>query len=65
MSQKTVTVKIKKDGSGLMSFDLNGFQGSGCDIIKEIENAMGMITKTEDTQERHLYEIPDPVFCNV
>ena len=60
--EETVKIKIKKDGSGEMSFDLNGFVGTGCDAIKQIEEAMGNITHTEETEEAHLHEIPDPAF---
>ncbi len=60
--EEKVVIKIKKDGSGQMSFDLDGFVGEGCNIIKDIENSLGMVTHTEDTEEMHLHEIPDPVF---
>ena len=60
--EEQVKVKIKKDGSGQMSFDCEGFIGEGCDIIKDIENALGNITHTEDKEEAHLYENPDPAF---
>lgn len=60
--QETVKIKIKKDGSGQMSFDLEGFVGSGCDIIKDVEAQLGMITHTEATEEANLYEIPDPAY---
>lgn len=62
MPQEQVKVTIKKDGSGMMSFDLNGFVGEGCDVIKDIEMALGTVEHTEDTQERYLYENPDPAF---
>jgi len=60
--EEKITVKIKKDGSGNMSFDCNGFIGEGCDVIKDIENALGMVTYSENKEEAHLYENPDPVF---
>jgi hypothetical protein len=60
--QETVKITIKKDGSGQMKFDLNGFQGEGCNVIKEIESALGMIEHTEETEEAHLFENPDPAF---
>jgi len=62
MAQETVKVKIKKDGSGIMSFETQGFIGEGCDIIKDIEMALGTVEHTEDTEERYLYENPNPAF---
>ncbi len=62
-SPKTIKVVIKKDGSGEISFDLDGFIGNSCDELEQIENAMGHC-KREDTHER-LYEQPDPAFINV
>ena len=62
MAQETVTVKIKKDGSGVMSFETQGFVGEGCDIIKDIEMALGTVQHTEATEEAYLHTIPDPVF---
>ena len=60
--QETVTVKIKKDGSGAMSFDANGFVGEGCNILKDIESTLGIVTNTEEKDEMYQYEIPDPVY---
>jgi len=62
MPQETVTVKIKKDGSGVMSFETEGFIGEGCDIIKDIEMAIGTVTTTEATAEAFMYDNPDPVY---
>ena len=62
MPQEKVTVKIKKDGSGVMSFETEGFVGEGCDIIKDIEMAIGTVTHTEATAEAYLHSNPDPVF---
>jgi len=64
MAREEVKITIKKDGSGLMSFDLDGFTGSGCDIIKDIEMAIGNIETTEATAEAFQYDIPDPQFIN-
>lgn len=60
--QQTVKVKIKKDISGMMSFDCEGFTGEGCDIIKDIEQTLGTVTHQEDKAERYQYELPDPAF---
>ena len=60
--QETVKVTIKKDGSGIIGFDLNGFRGEGCDVIKDIEAALGNVVECEATEEAHIHEIPDPVF---
>ena len=57
--QETVKIKIKKDGSGQMSFDLDGFVGDGCNILKDVEAALGMVSQTEDKAEMHQYEDPD------
>jgi len=62
MAEEVVKIKIKKDGSGVMSFETSGFIGEGCDIIKDIEMALGTVEHTEDTAERYLYENPDPVY---
>jgi len=60
MAHEQVKIKIKKDGSGSMSFETMGFSGCGCDIIKDIEMTLGTIEHTEDTAERYLYENPLP-----
>ena len=62
MAQEKVVVKIKTDGSGVMSFETQGFVGEGCDIIKDIEMALGTIEHTEATAEAYLHSNPDPVF---
>ena len=62
MAQEKVVVKIKKDGSGVMSFETQGFVGEGCDIIKDIEMAIGNVESTEATAEAFMYDNPDPVF---
>jgi len=62
MAQETVKVRIKKDGSGIMTMETEGFTGCGCDVIKDVEMALGFIQKTEDTAERYLYENPSPAY---
>ena len=62
MAQEKVTVKIKKDGSGIMSFETSGFVGEGCDIIKDIELALGTVEHTEATAEAFITSMGDPVF---
>ena len=62
MAEEIVKIKIKKDGSGIMQFETQGFIGEGCDIIKDIEMALGTVEHTEDTAERYLYENPSPQF---
>jgi len=61
-TEQTVKIKIKKDGSGKMSFECEGFIGEGCNIIKDIETALGTVTKTEANEEAHLYETPLPIY---
>ena len=65
MAQEIVKIKIKKDGSGIIKFETQGFVGEGCDVIKDIEATLGMIEHTEDTAERYLYENPDPNYINL
>lgn len=60
--QERVKIRIKKDGSGEMSFEAEGFVGQGCDVLKDIEAAMGMVTHSEATAEAHMFENPDPAF---
>ena len=60
--EQTVEVTIKADGT--MSFEMNGFIGNECDTISQIEEQIGVDLTTEDTEERSLYEIPDPQFLN-
>ena len=45
-----------------MSFETEGFVGEGCDIIKDIEMAIGTVTHTEATAEAFMYDNPDPVY---
>ena len=62
MAQEKVTVRIKKDGSGIMSFETSGFQGEGCNIIQDIEMAIGSVEHTEATAEAYVDTISDPVY---
>jgi len=62
MPQEQVKITIKKDGSGSMSFETEGFVGEGCDIIKDIEMAIGTVEHTEATAEAFMYDNPDPVY---
>lgn len=62
MAHEKVVVKIKTDGSGVMSFETQGFTGAGCNIIQDIEMAIGTVEKTEATAEMYVGGIPDPVF---
>jgi len=62
MREEKVIVRIKKDGSGEMSIEGENFQGDGCDILKDVENSLGMITDTELKDEAGLYINPDLAF---
>ena len=62
MAHETVKITIAKDGFGNMKFETQGFVGEGCDIIKQVENALGQVTHTEATEEAYLHSNPDPVF---
>lgn len=58
MIQEKVLVKIDKK-TGKLYMEGDGFQGDGCDILKDVENRLGMITHTEDKDERYNYIQPD------
>lgn len=62
MQEVTVTIDKK---SGKMKVECAGFIGESCDEIKNVENMLGMVTKSEDTADRYLYEIPDPALITV
>ena len=62
MAHEQVIVTIAKDGSGQMKIETTGFVGEGCDIIKDVEMALGTVENTEATAEAYLHSNPDPVF---
>jgi len=62
MQEQIVKVIIGKDGT--MKFELENFIGNQCEALEELENQLGYVTHREDTQDRSLYEIPDPQFIN-
>ena len=60
MGYQKVIVKINK-ASGKMSIEADGFVGTQCDQISEIEAKLGSVTHTEDKPERYQYINPDVV----
>lgn len=64
MREEKVTIVVNKK-TGLVNFECNGFIGSGCNVISDIENAVGQVTTTTATEEAYQYEIPDPVMINI
>lgn len=60
MAFQKVHVKINKK-TGKMSVEGDGFIGGQCDVLTDVENQLGMVTKTEDKSERHQYIQPDYV----
>ena len=55
--QKVKAVIDKKTGK--MKVECEGFQGDQCDVIKQIEEHLGVITNTQDTEDRYNYVQPD------
>ena len=60
MGYQTVKVKIEKK-TGTMKIEAEGFIGTQCDVLSEVEAQLGTITKTEDKAERYQYLQPDYV----
>ena len=58
----SVNLVTAKDGSGNMKFETQGFTGEGCNIIKDVEAALGQVTHTEATAEAYVTGMGDPVF---
>jgi hypothetical protein len=57
--QKVHVVINKKDGK--MTMEADGFVGTQCDVLTEIETQLGSVSKTEDKAERYQYLQPDYV----
>ena len=64
MREEKVTVVINRK-SGTVGFECNGFVGEGCNIIADIENAVGQVQMRANTEEAYQYVIPDPVMINI
>jgi hypothetical protein len=58
MAYQKVNVKIDKK-TGKMTMEGDGFVGTQCDVLSEIEAQLGTITKTEDKPERYQYLQPE------
>ena len=52
---KQVKIKIKKDGSGNITFDMDGFQGTECtDLSEKIEASIGA-TDVDREMKQEMY----------
>ena len=60
MGYQTVIVKIDKK-AGKLTMEAEGFVGTQCDVLSEIEQQLGSVSKTEDKPERYQYLQPDYV----
>lgn len=60
MGYQKVHVKIDKK-SGVMTIEGDGFVGNQCDVLTEVENHLGVVSKTEDKSEKYQYVQPDYV----
>jgi hypothetical protein len=58
MAYQKVNIKIDKK-SGKMTIEGDGFVGTQCDVLSEVETSLGTVTKTEDKPERYLYQQPE------
>jgi hypothetical protein len=58
MAYQIVDIKINKK-TGKMSVEGDGFIGTQCDVLSEVEASLGTITKTEDKAERYQYRQPE------
>lgn len=58
MPYQKVTVVI--DGAtGSLSIEGDGFKGSECNVLDQVEQSLGIITKTEAKSEKFQYVLPD------
>lgn len=60
MAYQKVNVVIDKK-TGKMTIEGDGFIGTQCDVLSEVEAQLGTITKIEDKAERYLFLQPDYV----
>lgn len=58
MPHEQVHARIDKK-TGKLYIEGDGFQGDDCDILKDVEQQLGMITRIEDKDERYNYVQPD------
>ena len=58
MGYQTVKVKINKK-AGKLTMEAEGFIGTQCDVLSEIEAQLGTVQSTEDKLERYQYLQPD------
>jgi hypothetical protein len=60
MPYQTVKVNINKK-TGKMTMEADGFIGTSCDVLSEVESQLGRVTNTEDKPERYQFLQPDYV----
>ena len=58
MAYQKVNVKIDKK-TGKMTIEGDGFVGTQCDVLTEVEAQLGTITKVEDKPERYQFIQPE------
>lgn len=58
MPYQKVHVKINKK-TGEVEMEADGFIGTSCDVITDIEQQLGSVESTEDKPERYQYIQPD------
>jgi len=58
MPHEQVKARIDKV-TGKLLIEGVGFQGDGCDVLKDIEAHLGQITNIEEKDERYTYVQPD------
>jgi hypothetical protein len=60
MPQERIDLEIDIK-TGTMKFDLNGFQGEGCDAIEEVENMLASsVIERQDKDEKYQYQNINP-----
>lgn len=53
-------VNVTIDGeTGEMTIEGEGFKGNECNILDQVEQSLGVITKTEAKSEKFQYVMPD------
>ena len=58
MAYQKVHVKIDKK-TGKMTIEGDGFVGNQCNVLDEVEQHLGAISKTEDKPERYQFLQPE------
>lgn len=58
MRQEKVSVIIDKK-TGTVKIEADGFEGTGCDALNDLEMALGSQISRQDKDERYIYRNPD------